>query len=325
MGKSSKKKHSAVLPQPQSPAPSLPGSVTPPAIQPKTQNAVPIERANVSIHPFELLLRGARESGLKEGLEAGTREKEELLKRVIELEVSLKGLRAKFSVAQERGAAIIAKALSASGAENQKLSLALEEANEHNLRLEEQLAKEENRPITEVAAAKGAGQHGGYNKGRDDDCARLEQQAAPSTIPVPESANTTPPAHTSSSSSRIHFHHPDSVRARSNPWSSIARRHKRHSRTRTHRCRTEFISKTSIINPSQYIIPPRRTSSIPNPNIASSPHHTPSLFLDIISNSLSFPSSLFRGFGLLGRDEGVATSSGGTCGSAGGYSERIRI
>ena len=55
----------------------------------------------LSNHPFELLLRGARESGLKDGLAEGEREKETLLKRVIELKESLKGLRAEFIMAQE--------------------------------------------------------------------------------------------------------------------------------------------------------------------------------------------------------------------------------
>lgn len=317
MGKSSKKKKPAA-PQLQPPQPPSLGFVTPsPAIEPKTPAAVPIgPTKQLSSHPFEILLRGARESGLKEGLAAGEREKGELLRRVIELEESLKGLRAQFGIAQERGAAIIAKSFNDGVAVEKQRSISqLEEERAYQLILEEQLATEENRRVAEVAAAKKTGQSEGYDRARDEDRVRLEQQPAPPIHSSPKPAHTLPTAHTSPTpeSPSIRYHQNNSIRARANPWSSIARRHNRHTRTRTRWYRTEFISKIPTINSSQYIIPPRRTLAAPK--ISTHPIQISNSFSDTISRTLSAPSTLLRGLRFFMGDEGVASFEEGTCGS----------
>lgn len=250
------------------------------------------------IHPFETLLRGAREAGLKEGLEEGAKEKEVLLRRVIELEESLKGLRGQFSIAQERGAAVITRAMNESGVENTRLLRTLEKAVERNSELEERLTIAEGCRIAEVAVAKSTGHSKEYPQGKNEERTHPEQRPTP-IISLPGSAHTTPTAHTSSPTA--HYHH-NSVHVRTNPWSSIARRHTRHSRTRTRQLRAKFFSKISDTNSSTYIIPSKRrtTSSMDIADVVSPPCLAlpQASFLDILSTSLSNPSALFRGFRL---------------------------
>lgn len=316
MGKKSKgKKRTAPLPEPRELSPALADTI------PRSALDIPSHATRgthqLSIHPFDTLLKGARSAGFADGLEQGTIEKEKLSRKVAELTQRVEMLERGIRAVENRGAAEASSAWAKgreSGledgerigeAERRKLLSKSEEIERYNLTLEERLCAEETRRITEVTTVKRASTQAGYIQGREAERSLLlaQQTIEPTTL----TSNMEPPPPSIPHCPRR------TMSVRPNPWSSIARRRTRHSRTYGHRIRADFISRSSQTNSFRYIIPSRRTSPSSNTAISNTTSLNRTLSAtvsNIISASVSLPTQFLSQFRILGSDEGVAMRMG---------------
>jgi hypothetical protein len=260
--------------------------------EPEPQNTAVVEPVRqLNVHPFEVLLTGARNAGMTDGLQEGARMREELEVKLLEAQEYIEKLEQRECSESNHHIAEIANSWAAGrrsgleGADAGKAELLpqLERLQAHVSRLENALRNEEERHDAEVAVMRrGADVYG--------------REIVPHISAKPTDEGMTTSCEATYACTRRTFNHRENSRnVRSNPWASIAQRHTRYSRTRARHLRTNIFCKSDTRS-SRYIIPSRRTAStfVSNTNPL---HNGPSTVIsNIITYSLSIPSQLFSLF-----------------------------
>jgi hypothetical protein len=294
MGKKlAKRKKAAVSQQLQTPP--VPAVITAYAEnEPEPQATTVVEPVRqLNVHPFEVLLTGARNAGMADGLREGVRMREELEAQLLESREYIERLEQRVSGEGNHQVAGIADSWAVgrkSGLEDRadaakaELLPQLEQLTRHVSTLENRLRDEEERHDAEVAVVR-----------RDADVHGAEE-IGPYISAKQTNEGTATSCEMTYTRTRPTFNHRESFRGiRPNPWASIAQRHTRYSRTQTRRLHTNTFCKSDTLS-SRYIIPSRRTLSTFITDTHSIQNTTIKTFSDILATSLSFPSHLFSLF-----------------------------
>jgi flagellar biosynthesis/type III secretory pathway protein FliH len=261
--------------------------------EPEPQNTTGVEPVRqLNVHPFEVLLTGARNAGMTDGLQEGARMRKELEVKLLEAREYIEKMEQRECSESNRHVAEIANSWAAGrrsgleeGADAGKAELLpqLERLQAHVSKLENALRNEEELHDAEVAVVRKKAYVLGH------------EEIAPHVSAKPADERRATSCKATYTCTRPMFDlHESSRDARPNPWASIAQRHTRYSRTRTRRLRTNIFCKSDTLS-SQYIIPSRRTSPfITDTNFV--PNTSLTTFSDILAYSLTLPSHLFSLF-----------------------------